>query len=322
MIFVSWIFAIPLVYLATLIVLALKRDPRGIVVSLLLCLATFASGWWSIKQSRASTAGIGFVFLPVIAALSGLLGLGFARWRVIDDPRVKLVAWLAFAASIAIIVLNVGEGAQTIAKNKTRDDFQNRFEAEIARDRDSITAARKANPGRERAWLDSAIRARMNDRAFLLAALPTDSVSPDLLDSLARRNDLNVSLEALRNPNTRAETLERVYHTATYPEYFFYAVASHRNTPPAIMRELYHRPGARTSVDIWFAGNPSTPKDILVDIAATTTDWDVVNALLGNTSVDCPTMTALAQNLMKKQNRSADNPYVQRFSEVYPVVCK
>jgi hypothetical protein len=99
-------------------------------------------------------------------------------------------------------------------------------------------------------------------------------------------------------------------------------LAAHRNTPPEILRELYQRPRTITGLDIWFAGNPATPKDILVNIAATTTDWNVVNALLGNAAVDCPTMTALAHNLMKKQNHSADNPYVQRFSEVYPVVCR
>lgn len=302
--------------------LAVKRDPRGILASLVLFVAAFASGWWSIKQSRASTAGIGFLFLPLAATVSGFLALAFGRWRVVGDPAVKLIAWLALAGALTIVVLNISEGTHRNAANKSFDDAQNKFEAEIARDHDSVTAALKANPGRKRVWLDSAIRARMNDRAFLLAALPIDSVSSDLLDSLARRNDLNVSVAAVNNPNTRAETLVRVYHTATYPDYFLQPLAAHRNTPPEIMRELYRRPRAITGLDIWFAGNPSTPKDILVDIAGTTTDWDVANALLGNSAVDCPTLTVLAQNLMKKQNRSADNLYVRRFNEVYPVVCK
>ena len=321
MIAIVGIFAIPLAYIAVLITLAVKRDPRGILVSLLLFLAALASGWWSIRQSRASTAGIGFLFLPMAAALSGFLGLGFGRWRVSAEPQLKVVAWAALTFALVIVALNLSEGARTIAKNKTRDAYQENFSAQIARDRDSIATALAANPGRARLWLDSAIRAHMNDQPFLLAALPNDSISPDLLDSLARPNDLNVTLEALRHPNTRAKTLARIYQTASYPDYFFQALAAHRNTPPEILRELYTRPRTITGLEIWFAGNPSTPKDILTDIAGKTTDPNVVNALLANPAVDCTTMTGLARNLMRRQNRSADNPSVAALTERLPTVC-
>ena len=53
-------------------------------------------------------------------------------------------------------------------------------EDQIARDREMIAAGLKANPGRGRTWLDSAVRARMKDDAFLLAALPNDSISPEI----------------------------------------------------------------------------------------------------------------------------------------------
>ena len=90
---------------------------------------------------------------------------------------------------------------------------------------------------------------------------------------------------------------------------------------PGILREIYTRPRTIGGLDIWFGGNPSTPKDILINIAAKTTDPNVVNALLENPAVDCPTMTALARNLMKNQNRDADNPNVARLTERMPAVC-
>ena len=235
---------------------------------------------------------------------------------------LKAIAWLCLAGAVGLVIVNVVRVTLTKDQNQIRDDQQAKFTAEISRDREQIAAALQANPGRQRAWLDSAIRANLTDRAFLLAALPNDSISPDVLDTLANGTDLGVTLEAVRNPNTRPETLARVYRTASYPDYFFQALAAHRNTPPAILREMYTRPRTITGLDIWFAGNPSTPKPILSDIARKTTDRHVVTALLENDSLDCGTITQLSVNLMKVQNRDADNPSVARLNERLPTVCK
>ncbi len=189
--------------------------------------------------------------------------------------------------------------------------------AEIARDREMIATALRDNPGRERAWLDSSIRSRMTDRSFLLAALPQDSISPGILDTLADSPDLGLALEVVRHPNTRTATLERVYKRRSYPDYFLQALAAQKNTPPAILRDLYKQPHANTG-DIWFAGNPATPREILADIARTAYDTHVIGALLENPSLDCWLQGQLAQNLMKRQNRDADNPNVQRLAELVP----
>jgi hypothetical protein len=321
LIFLSWIFAIPLAYLATLIWLLIKRESRGLGLSLLFFAAALFAGAWSITQSRASTAGIGFLFLPLSAAVAGFLGLAFGRWRIEHDAPRKILAWLGLAGAITIVVLDVVQGVQTIARNKSRDTQQVQFSSEIARNREAIAAAVQANPGRQRIWIDSAIRAHMNDPAFLIAALPNDSVSPEVLDTVARTHELNVTLEAVRNPNTRAETLTWVYQHASYPFYFFQALAAHRNTPPDIMRKLYAQETIG-GLDIWFAGNPATPKEVLRDIARKTRDPHVVTALLQNTALDCTTLTQLSMNLMKDQNRSADNPSVAELNARLPEVCK
>jgi hypothetical protein len=268
--------------------------------------------------------GVPIAYLVVLITLlvSGFLGLAFGRYRASAESSRKLGAWAALAGALLLVAFNVGQGLQTKTKNRVRDDRQAAYSARIARDREMIAAGLKANPGRERAWLDSAVRTRMKDDAFLLAALPNDSMSPDLLDTLANSPGLGIALEAVRNPNTRAETLERVYRTKSFPDYFFQALAAHRHTPPNVLLELYRHPGMMTGLAIWFAGNPSSPREILGDIARTATDRNVIGALLENSALDCGTLSLLAVNLMKHQNRNADNPSVMRLNERLPSVCR
>lgn len=321
LIFLLGLVGVPIAYLVVLISLLVKKEPQGLGLSLLFFAASVLTGVWAITQSRSSTAGIGFIGIPLVGALGGFLGLAFGRYRTSAEPARRIGAWVGLAGALFLVSCNIAQGAKTKSKNGVRDEKQAAHSAEIARDRTMIAAALKQNPGRERAWLDSSIRTRMNDRAFLLAALPNDSISPAILDSLANSPDLGIALEAVRNPSTRSETLERVYRTKSYPDYFFQALAAHHHTPANVLRELYLRPRTITGLDIWFAGNPATPREILDEIARTTSDRNVIAALVDNPSIDCPILTQLAINLMKGQNRDADNPNVMRLNERLPAVC-
>jgi hypothetical protein len=321
LIFFLAIFGAPLAYLVVLLRLLVRKEPRGLALSFLFAAATVMSAVWAMDQSRSSTRGLAFLGFPLMATLGGFLGLAFGRYRNSADVSRQIGAWLGLAGTLALIAFNLSGGLKEKTKNKGRDATQAALSAEISRDRDSITTALKQNPGRERAWLDSSIRTRMTDRAFLLAALPNDSVSPEILDTLANSQVLNIALEAVRNPNTRPETLEHVYRTKSYPDYFFQALAAHHHTPPNVLLELYHRPQTISGLDIWFAGNPSTPHEILDQISRTATDRSVIGALLENPSLDCGMLTHVAMTLMKRQNRDADNPSVARLSELTPTVC-
>jgi hypothetical protein len=321
LIFFLVIFGAPIAYAVVLLTLAVRREWRGLALSLLFAAAVVMSAVWAMDQSRSSTRGLAFLGFPLMAALGGLLGLAFGRYRTSSDVSRRIGAWLGLAGTLALIGFNISGGLKEKTKNRGRDATQAAFSAEISRDRDMIIAALKANPGRERAWLDSSVRAHMTDHAFLLAALPNDSMPPGLLDTLASSTDLNIALEAVRNPNTRPETLEHVYRTKSYPDYFFQALAAHHHTPPNVLLELYHRPQTITGLDIWFAGNPSTPHEILDQISRTATDKSVIGALLENPSLDCGLLTHVAVTLMKKQNRDADNPNVARVAELVPTRC-
>src|SRR3954470_6141328 len=320
--FLLLLLGIPLAYLALLIALLVRKDPRGFGLSLVFFAAAVVTGCWAIMQSRSSTAGIGFLGIPMLGGASGFLGLAFGRWRASPERTRRVGAWLALAAALLMVGYNISQGVQTRGTNAVRDQRHAAQSAEIARDRQSIAAALQQNPGRARAYLDSSIKANIDDRAFVLAALPNDSISPGILDTLANSPDLGIALEAVRNPAAKAETLTRVYRTKSYPDYFFQALAAHHHPPPEILRELYERPRTITGLEIWFAGNPSTPRGVLQDISRKSDDRYVIAALLENPSIDCPLLTELAVNLMKRQNRDADNPNVARVSELVPTVCK
>jgi hypothetical protein len=100
--------------------------------------------------------------------------------------------------AVLLIAFNIREGWKTTGKNQGRDAKQAAHSAEIERDRALIAAGLAENENRQRAYLDSSILSRMNDRAFLIAALENDSVSPAILDSLAR------------NPATPRDILDRI----------------------------------------------------------------------------------------------------------------
>jgi hypothetical protein len=321
LIFFLAIFGAPVAYLIVLLRLLIRKDRRGLAISLLFAAVAVMSAVWAMDQSRSSTRGLAFLGFPLLATLGGFLGLAFGRYRTSTDLSRRIGAWLGLAATLALVGFNISGGLKEESKNKGGDATQAAFSAEIARDRNTITAALKQNPDHQRAWLDSSMRTRMTDRAFLLAALPNNSVSSDLLDTLVNSSDLNVALEAVRNPNTRPETLEHVYRTKSYPDYFFQALAAHRHTPPNVLLELYRRPQSISGLDIWFAGNPATPKVILNQISRTATDRSVIAALLENPALDCGMLTKLAVTLMKRQNRDADNPNVARLAELTPTLC-
>ena len=320
MTFFSALLGVPIAYLVVLVTLLAKRSPRGIGISVLFCVLAAGTAYWSITQSRSSIAGIGFIGLPFIGALGGFLGLAFGRWRASTEPGGSVGAFIGLAGAVLLVAFNIREGTRTAGRNQVRDEKQVAISAEIARNRALVAAGLGQNENRQRAYMDSSIRARMSDRAFLIAALENDSISPGILDTLASSNDLGIALQAVRNPSTSGATLTRVYRTHSYPDYFFQAIAGNPHTPPEIIRELYTRPRTITGLDIWFAGNPATPRDILDRISKTSKESYVINALLQNPVLDCALLEQAARNYGPATRDTADYT-AARIEELRPTLC-
>ena len=151
MIFFLAIFGAPIAYAVVLLTLVIKREWRGITLSLLFAAAAVTSAVWAMDQSRSSTRGLAFLGFPLMATLGGFLGLAFGRYRTSGDVSRRIGAWLGLAATPALVWFNISGGFKEKTKNRGRDATQAAFSAAISRDRDTITAALKANPGHERA---------------------------------------------------------------------------------------------------------------------------------------------------------------------------
>lgn len=89
------------------------------------CLLVFALSagveWWSILQSRSSTAAIGFLFLPAFAAIVGLLGVGFVAMRRLGTRSARTASAVTGALALLAIAFELLGGIQTVRRNHMRD---------------------------------------------------------------------------------------------------------------------------------------------------------------------------------------------------------
>jgi hypothetical protein len=295
-----------LVYFVVLVILAVKGRTKGIATSLIFFAVAVTAGYWSIIQSRSSTAALGFLWLPFLGTIVGFLGLVFGRWARETPPREprRILGWAALVASVALVGYTGAQGLRTKARVNWRDQERAAYNAELFRNRELIATGLRNNAGRERAYLDSIILARIDDRALLLAALHNDSISPSVLDTVAKSADRGIVLEAIRNPGTSAETLKRVYELREF--YFYQALAGHANTPPDILRKLHADPGMISNLDVWLAGNPATPRDVLAKIADKSADEHVLFRLVQNPSLDCALSKLVVRAFTRTARRDID----------------
>jgi hypothetical protein len=290
------ILALPLVYLGALIALLVRRRGSDVGISLLGFGLTFGAGAWAILQSRASTAGIGFIFLPVLAALSGTLALGYAASRRSEHAALRALGMVALVATAVPAVISVRDGLVTGERNATRDAEQARRGARLDAQRARLDSAIASAGDGAADTVNAMLRARLDDRELVLAALERPIVSAALLDSFARSPDLGIALQAVRNRNTSPSTLESIYRTHVNRMYFLQALAGHANTPPAVIREIHGiRPVQITGLDIWFAGNPSAPVDVLRAVARESDSIHAVRALLQHPALDCAMVESVAR---------------------------
>lgn len=310
---------VPIIFVVAAVVLFVKRKRRGVVLAMVFYMLFLATGGWAIMQSRASTAGIGFLFLPLFAVVPAFLAWAFRNLQ--DSPRtgLRILGWTCLVGACAAIVTMADEGRKTIALNQTRDAQQKARVQRIDENRKSITALLRENPGRETAAIEQLIEEKSGDDTYLLPALASEFVTAETLDRFARKDDYNVTLAALRNPNCRADTLARIYRTHSYATYFHQALSAHPNTPEEILRELFNKPREISGLDIWFGRNPSTPADILQELA-NTQDINVIQSLLQNPRIDC-SMLSRIEGGIKRSTRPDDNYSINRMAELRPTLC-
>jgi hypothetical protein len=289
---------LPVFFAVTWLVLFMRDRGRGLALALVVCGMTITVGWWSILQSRSSTAAIGVLFLPGAGGLSGLLGLAFGRLRISPQPVVRALAWLClFAGGGVTIAYGLG-GIRERMMNRDRDRAEVESRRLMEENRRKIAELVRVDVRLSGAVLDAEIEKHRHDRTFLIPALETSSVSEDMLDRLSGDDDMGVVLMVARNSRTRSATLERIYRASRYPPYFFDALAENRNTPVTVLQDLAAHPAPMDPqlLDRTLARNPSVPRDMLNRIAGSSDVYALRN-LLGNPALDCDLLRRAAERL-------------------------
>jgi hypothetical protein len=314
--------ALPIAYLAWLAALAVKRRGAAVGWSLLAFAVTVAAGAWAILQSRASTAAIGFIFLPVLGCAAGSLVLAYLESRRTRNPWLRMLGLAALVAAAVPVTVGVRGGRTSIARNQSRDAEQARRDSAYARHRTLLDTILAASGERAADTLVALLRAHRDDRELVLAALERRELPAVVLDSFARSPDLGIALQAIRNPGAQRETLERIYRTHQYRDYFLQALVEHPNTTPAVLREIRAlRPAPISGLDYWFAVNRSTPADVLLDVARTTESIDAVRELLRHPALTCPMIESLARSPAVRAH-PADSGVAQQLVEARAERCR
>jgi hypothetical protein len=295
--------------------------PRGFALSVLFVVLAAVTALWAISQSRSDWASMGYYLVPGDAALAGILSLTFSRKKDVAVRDLRILAWLALAGSILIVAFNVLNGFQSISENRAEDQYEEVTFGRFERDKKFIEASLKQNPGRRTEWLDSSIRTRLQDTDFLSAALQSGSISSSLLDTLARSPFQQIALSAIRNQDTRPETLVRAYRTHPDATIFVEALAYNPHTPPDILREIYGRPNNPLGIEAALARNVATPRDVVRRLATSARYPDTIYALLDRSAPDCPLAEEITAYLTGKGKFLVRDYNVGIFNARMPQLC-
>ncbi len=311
--FTYWI--VPVLFLGACLIFLLRRRwnwRRAGLYGLSAFVSFLLLGAYSILQSRSSTAGIGFLFLPIMALVPG--GLGFLLGKIHTDylerRREDSPAWMH---RIAMIVLSVLIAApfiwqakalnDTVAKNKARDIEHARQSEIIKKNYKELAALLAQNPGREAEVLRQKMRAA-KDRTELLPIADNRFATPEMLEELSRSNVLGVVLTVVRNRNTSVNTLERVYKTHTYPFYFYVALSANPKTPDYILRELYENRHKNGGIALRMAKNPKLPKD-LMDRLTDEPNKYVLRNILDRPDTTCTQVARVIETIGRLEDRNS-----------------
>lgn len=276
---------------------AFARNRRtGLGLSLIFFTLTCAIGFWSIIQSRSSTAAIGVLFLPFYACVSGALAWGFENLKKSTDSKRKRGSWVLLAGAIGVNGVLIYGGFKTINTNKERDLQQKIRSETIEKNRQWIKENLAKQVGNEEAWLSSLAEEKKEDSTFLLPLLDQKQLPATALEKLATKDDMGVVLQVARHKNTPPTVLEKIYANKQYPEYFYQALATNPNTPVEILQKLHDKPSYMNNLDQNLAENPSIKKETLKQIANSKkvlTLWNTIS----NPVCDCEIIKIIYERL-------------------------
>lgn len=263
-------------------------------------------GSYSILQSRSSTAGLGFIFLPIIALIPGGSGLilgkihtEYFRRKQRNKPlaihRSGLIIFSLFILMPFIWQANVL--LNTISKNNLCDIEVARQRVAIENNINKLKMLLSENPGREVDILKEKA-GETEDRVELIPIAKNKHASSEILNELSRSADIGIVLTVVGNQNTSEKTLEWLYINHTNPTAVYPSLSSNPKTPKKILRELYEKRHQYTLIAWQLARNPELPEDILNKLV-NEPRGRVLLHILGRSDITCEQVEKVINTLEK-----------------------
>lgn len=230
----------------------------------LMFFAALGLGSWAILQSRSSTAGIGFLFLPFLSIVPALGGL------IIGIGQKKRSNGLTLGGAVIVLLscsFYIKTGLDSRALNDQRDA---QYKAQLERQRQIALELKKLfsdNVGKEDSALFQYYEAHKPERAVALELLKTPFVSNELLEILAQSKDLGVVLSVVRNPNVTGKMLENIYDRAQYKDYYHADLARNPKSSTKLLVQVAK--GHNTSLPQALMANPNCSCEVLVALSET-----------------------------------------------------
>jgi hypothetical protein len=286
----------------------MRADTKtGLKVGALGAIATSILMVLSITRSTSSTAAIGFIFIPVVFAISfaGFFVWGYSvgtigMWRESTARSLDLKIGLAFLIAIGISVLLVGGLARGFLLTSITSQIQ------------------QATTERELSEILEGSHFKRN--RFVLGGIAQNrAASAELLDSIARLDDPNLHEKmgslfpllgdngkglavmrlVLRHHNVSPDTIEYLAGSSQV-DYVLGDVAGNPKASIETLRSLEKREDYL--IDWGLARNPNTPEDVflkLLERAKYFTQRSTLKTLLRNPSISAE-VRAEAFELLKE----------------------
>lgn len=322
MLFLTWYLLVPLLWVLACLILIWRRPGslwrRGGLYGQIAFALALLIGFFAIYESRSSTAGIGLLFLPVMALVPGVLGFALGMAHYLYRQQAIRPVWalpVMLLTSLLLVACYGYQGYgwwQTAQQNTAQDREAERQRQSIADNRRLLAEKLAANPGREAAIIEQ-LASQTDDRTWLIPLAANPHASVKTLDELSRSADFGVALNALRNPKLPADSIVRLYREHSYPDYFFSTMAGNANSPVWLLRALYEMRAQNLGIAPALAANTASPDDLLADLLATA-DQRTLGKLAGNPRIDCGQLFEIERRLQDHRLKRPGSPLARRLA--------
>jgi|GEM_PF-4523181 len=281
-----------------------KGKHKGLLYSFLFYILIGIIGTWTIFQSTSSTGALGFIVLPFFMTF-GATGIWvFENFKNHSRKSLKILGWLGLVTALLCLGMYGYSGyiqkitTQTKIKEMRREsDESNRYQIQLKEKLKSFA-------GDKSLFLYHELKNQINNPVALNVIAQFPELSQDDLRGLYQGKRASVII-ILQNKSTSANLIEEIYKTTDNRDYILSALILNPLTPEWILREMFTNPSKTftfTTFHHFYAQNPSTPKDILMIIANTKSQWTVLKTLQ-NPNIDCSIL-----QIAKASLPNTDNP--------------